>query len=383
MGEPMSKKKVLCLAILVLFFVISSVSYGHQKAKWKGKIEDKDGIQIIKNPKEPIYSEDVFQLEEDLKIASPEEEDLMFQYLTFLIVDEAGNIYVSDSKAGHILVYDQNGTFVRKIGKRGQGPGEMVYPFELQILKKKELLVNDINQAKAHFFTLEGEFLRQMTTSKMPAFRRPKADSAGNIVVSYAVTGKPVEMLLKKVDAELNPICDITSCIAVTQPPVIEYFEVRRSTTYVWNVMSTDEIIWGDLKNYEIHVCNPEGVCLKKIVKDHKGVSINGEEKEKLTKNIFGDNPVPSNVTLKFPDSYPPFIRFTCDAEGRIFVQRYDNALDEERINYDIFDAEGKYIAKTTLNYRPQIWKNGMMYCVERDEDGFNVIKRYKVNWEI
>ena len=378
------KRRTECfLAILLLVFLVSSVSYGQKKAKWKGKIEEKDGIQIIKNPKEPIYSEDILQLEEDLAITSPEEEELMFQYLSFLVVDDAGNIYVSDSKAGHVLVFNENGKFVRKIGKRGQGPGEMLYPFEVQILKQKELFVNDLRQAKAHFFNLEGKFLRQMTTSKLPGFRRPKADSAGNIVVGYVIPGKPIEMLLKKVDAELNPICDIASCIATTQPPVLEYFEIRRSTPYIWNVMSTDEIIWGDLKKYEIHVCNPEGVCLKKIVKDHKGISINGKEKDKLIQNIYGDNPVPSNVTLKFPDSYPPFIRFTYDEEGRIFVQRYDNALIEDRINYDIFDAEGKYIAKTTLNYRPQIWKNGMMYCVEEDEDGFDVIKRYKVNWTI
>ena len=379
----MRNKSMFFSVVLFLVILMFVVSCGQKGTKWHGTIEEENGITVVKNPKEPIYEEDVLQLGEDLVITSPEDEELMFQSLTFLFVDDAENIYVSDSKAGHILVFDKNGEFLRKIGRRGQGPGEMMYPFEIQILGEKELFVNDTGQAKAHYFTLEGEFLRQVTTSQMPMFRRPKADSTGNIVVGHVIAGEQVNTVLKKFDKELNPICELTSNVTISQPPVFDYFELRRSTNYVWNVLSTDEIIWGNMKKYEIHVCNSEGKCEKKIIKDHDTVAITGSEKKKLIKNMFGDNPVPSSMTLKFPDSYPPFIRFTCDEEGRIFVQRYDNSLDKDRINYDIFDAEGKYIAKTTLNYRPQIWKNNMMYCVEEDEEGFQIIKRYRVNWAI
>jgi hypothetical protein len=144
----------------VLLLLIPSVSYGQKKPEWKGTIEEEGGILVIKNPKKPIHSEDVFQLEEDLFITSPDEEELLFQHLTYLDVDEAENIYVADTKAGNILVFDKKGKFLRKIGKRGQGPGEMRCPFEVLILGNEELFINDRGQAKAHFITLEGEFLR-------------------------------------------------------------------------------------------------------------------------------------------------------------------------------------------------------------------------------
>ncbi|NOR14062.1 MAG: 6-bladed beta-propeller [Candidatus Aminicenantes bacterium] len=379
----MRNKSMFFSVVLFLAILMFVVSCGQQGAKWKGTIEEENGITVVKNPKEAIYEEDVLQLEENLTITSPEDEELMFQRLTFLDVDDNENIFVSDSKAGHILVFDKNGEFVRKIGRRGQGPGEMVFPFEIRILGQRELFVNDMGQAKAHFFTLEGEFLRQKTTSHLPYFRRPEADSVGNIVVGHVIAGEPVKTVLKKFDSELNPICEITSSVTISQPPVYDYFELQRGTNYVWNVSNTDEIIWGDLKNYEIHVCNSEGKCVKKIVRDFDNNAITGAEKNKIIKNMFGDNPVPSSMTLKFPDSYPPFIRFTCDEEGRIFVQRYDSSLEEERVFYDIFDAEGKYVGKTTINFMPQVWKNNMMYCVEADEEGFDIIKRYKVNWAI
>lgn len=379
----MNNQNKVFLVVLFLTILIPSVCFGQQKAKWRGTVEEEDGIKIIRNPKKPIYTKNVLQLEEDLVIMSPDDEELMFQTLTFLAVDDEENIYVSDSKAGHILVFDNNGDFVRKIGKRGQGPGEMIYPFEVLILAQKELMVNDIRQAKVHFFTLDGEFIKQMTTSKMPAFRRPKADSKGNIVVGYAITGEPIMAVLKKFDSELKPQFELASLVTVTQPPVIEYFEIRRTTNLVWNITKDDEIIWGDFKKYEIHVCNPEGECIRKIIKEYDGMVITKEEEEKLIKDWIGDRPVPDSITLKFPKCYPPFIRFTCDEEGRIFVQTYEKTEDEEKDYYDVFDSEGKYIARITFRFRPQIWKNKMMYCVEEDEEGFQVIKRYKVNWTI
>jgi hypothetical protein len=378
------KNKSTVLSIILFLSIIILFSFcGEQKAKWAGTIEEEDGITIVRNPKEPIYTEEQFQLEEDLTITSPEDDELMFQNLTTLVVDDAENIYGTDTKAGHILAFDKDGNFVRTIGKRGQGPGEMTYPLDLVIVAEKELMVNDLGQAKLHFFSLEGEYLTQMTTSKFPAFRRPKSDTAGNIVVSHAVMDKPVKIFLKKIDSELNPLCEIASAVAITQPPVLDYFEISRTTCFVWNVLSTNEIIWGNFRNYEIFVCDPGGNCIRRIIKDDEGVAITKEEEKKLIEDMYGDNPVPPSITLKFPDRYPPFIHFTCDDEGRILVCTYEKTEDDERNYYNIFDSEGKFILQTTFKSWPQVWKNNMMYCVEEDEDGFEVIKRYRVNWAI
>ncbi len=88
-------------------------------------------------------------------------------------------------------------------------------------------------------------------------------------------------------------------------------------------------------------------------------------------------------MTIKFPKVYPPFIRFTCDEEGRIFVQTYEKTEDEEEDYYDVFDSEGKYIVRISLKYRPQVWKNNKLYMIEENEEGFQEVKRYKVYWDL
>ena len=59
---------------IILFFSAFTMlfSCGAQKARWKGTIEEVDGVTVVKNPKEPMYGEDVFNLEEELSIGEAE-----------------------------------------------------------------------------------------------------------------------------------------------------------------------------------------------------------------------------------------------------------------------------------------------------------------------
>jgi len=379
--------KIKIAFITVVLFIAASmllVSCGQQKAKWKGTIEEQDGVIIVKNPAEPIYTKDVFRLEEDLTIDNVEEDEgFTFQDITHIVVDDDENIYVSDSKAAFIKVFDKSGNYLRTIGKKGQGPGEFLYPFEILVMPQGELMVNDLYQLRVHFFSLDGKYLRQFSSSTMAMFRRPRVDSEGHIIVGHVNVGDPIEAVLKKLDSNLNPVLTLAARPLVSKPPaIIEYFEVRRSTNLVWDVAMEDNIVWGVFNKYEIFVNNPEGKLIRKIVKAYDGIGINKEKEEKLIKALFGNNPVPQQTTIKFPKVYPPFIRFTCDEEGRLFVQTYEKTEDEEEDYYDVFDSEGKYIVRISLKYTPLVWKNKKSYMIEENEEGFQVVKRYKVNWD-
>ena len=68
------KKHIYSTLFIACFFLL--VSCSQQKTKWKGTIEEKDGVIIVKNPREPMYTENVFSLEEELTIGEadgPEE----------------------------------------------------------------------------------------------------------------------------------------------------------------------------------------------------------------------------------------------------------------------------------------------------------------------
>ena len=90
------KLKKLILITLVLLILFISLAFQKQKAEWKGTIEKENGVKVIKNPREPLYGEIEFQLEEDLRIGNEENENYMFFMLPSISVDSEENILVLD-----------------------------------------------------------------------------------------------------------------------------------------------------------------------------------------------------------------------------------------------------------------------------------------------
>jgi len=186
------------------------VSCQKQKAKWKGSIEEVDGVTIVKNPKEPMYGEDVFGLEEELSIGETEgREEYMFSGLREIAVDDNERIYVLDSRAFEVKVFDKKGNYIEPIGRKGQGPGEFQGPYNIKIMPQKKFMVNDAPSQKLLFFSLDGDFIRQVSSVKLPFFTNPKMDSKGNIVGNTLVVGLNPKSELKKYNSNLELILDI------------------------------------------------------------------------------------------------------------------------------------------------------------------------------
>ncbi len=78
------KKHSLIIIILVCIFL--SAAYSQQKAEWKGTIEKENGVEIIKNPSEPLYGEITLNLEEDLSIGERKMRIICFTGLTALLL---------------------------------------------------------------------------------------------------------------------------------------------------------------------------------------------------------------------------------------------------------------------------------------------------------
>jgi len=73
------------------------------------------------------------------------------------------------------------------------------------------------------------------------------------------------------------------------------------------------------------------------------------------------------------------------DDEGRIFVKRFEGIENTKRIYCEVFDPQGRYLTDIIfpINMLPGLFKRGKLYTVEEDEEGYRVIKRYKVKWNL
>lgn len=157
-----NKTKVVLILLFLSVFFMTIWSEG-QKTKWKGTIEEKDGVKVTKNPKMPLYGEIDLELEVDLTIGGEDvDENYMFTRVSDIEVDEEGNIYVFDSRECRIQLYDKNGKYLKTIGRKGEGPGEFQRASRMTLDAKGKLYVNEYK--KIIIFGEEGTFEKNVNT---------------------------------------------------------------------------------------------------------------------------------------------------------------------------------------------------------------------------
>lgn len=364
--------KKFFLLILVISFIFVFTFCNQQKMKWAGTIEEVDGVTIVKNPKLPIYTEDVFFLEEEFVIKE-EGEDYYFSNLIGLAVNDEERIFTVDFKAADIKVFDKNGKFIKTFGKRGQGPGEFSRPYHIFVSRQKEVVIFDIVNRRFSYFSFEGEFIKNVSTAKYN-FGLSSADSAGNIIGLIPDRDPENPMYaLRKFDPDLNPLMTYVTS-PYPNPQVYNPFRPRPQ----WSLSVDDEIIHSFPETYEIRIFNAKGKEIRRIIKEYVPMRVSQEMRDMAKKQVerLGDT-----MRLEIPEYYPPIRYISVDEKKRIFVHTSD--LDEKggESVYDVFDPEGKFITRINLMNWPGAWKNNKLYMIEQNEEGFQMIKRYNVTW--
>jgi len=368
------------LFILTIGFIFLFIFCQQQKTIWKGTIEEKDGVIIVKNPKEPIYGEDIFSLTEDLSIGRAEgQEEYMFSRISSIDVDNEENVYVADSVSAHIKVFDRHGQYIRTIGRRGQGPGEMQMPNYVQITLKNELLVQDMGARRLLFFALNGDFLRQDVSGRTGFPLLIKMDS-NEIFIGIVILAPPP--LGGKIIQKYDPDFNIIKTIAEEKQGKRGVFDIGKTSCFC-DVSPSDNIIWGDSKEYVLQILNSQGVLIKRIIKDQNPLRFTEKDKEMYEQRYA--EAIQAGYELKLPSHFPAFKDIFVDEKERIFVQIYQHVEGKEDLFFfEVFDPDGKYIAKVPVLAkldRNSVWKRNKFYTIDEDNDGLPVVKRYEIFW--
>ncbi len=398
MGKKIKIKSKVISIILFLSVVMMNVSYGNQKVEWKGKIEKEKGITVIKNPREPLYGEIKFELEEDLSIGNQKDANYLFYKITDIQVSKNGDIYISDSGNYRVQCFDKNGNYLLTIGRKGQGPGEFNHPFELQIEGETgNIYVND-DLRKIKIFDKEGNYINKdiILEDMLSDFY---LDSDRNIWGKFS---SPASHSIKKVNHEGKVVQELAESPFMFTKKILSketvgnrgYAEGLFIThgyehdSYISKI-DNQTFIYGYSKEYELNIFDKEGNILIKIKKDEPYKKFTKEEKSRIEHRIkvglISDGYPYRGISLRFPKHMPFFYSIFTDCRGRIYVRQNTRKRGEnvERV-YDIFSKEGYYLYRATIPSRPYIIRNGYLYtCIVNEDTGEELVKRYKIrNWD-
>ena len=365
----------------VFFFLFVSFILAAGVQEWKGEIKKEEGITVIVNPDEPIYKEPIFSLTKEWQIGGAEAEgEYLIERPESLAVDDEGNLYVLDSKAAVVKVYNPKGKFLRSIGRKGQGPGELNFPLSLSLnVKKKELAIVDIRNRRISFFNLEGKFLRSIPLKIVS--NKIKIDSQGNVLV-HVVDRSSLELVLKRFKSDMSQ-----GGVDIFRFPLGNPRDPFAAQMF-WTVTEEDKVIVGDPRSYEIYIYDSALNLEKKIKKHFKPVKVTAAEKEEIIKRTPPEIRE-SGPSYKFSEKHAAFQSFFLDDKGHLFVQTWERTSAGQNL-YDIFDPEGKFIGRVALSPHPyfrhpldRLVKNNCLYTIEPTPDGYEVVCKYSLQWKI
>ena len=98
-----------------------------------------------------------------------DDENQFFKFPQDIKVGGDGLIYIADSINNRIQVFDARGNFKKSIGKRGQGPGDLLEPLSIALDKYNNLLVCDTGNLRVESFDPSGCYVNSFRfESKKP-----------------------------------------------------------------------------------------------------------------------------------------------------------------------------------------------------------------------
>jgi len=356
---------------LLLLFILHAATGATQNSQ-KIRTQKENGVTVVENPKTPVPLEGMPShpvLEEDLIIGRARaDQTFVFSSVRWLGVDDKKNIIVYDGREVCFKVFDKNGKFTRKFGKKGQGPGEIMSPMGIGMVDHKLISVNDSGNNRFAYYSMTGECMKETNRGKHRLFQG-LADQDGNI---YGITlkfGDTVNQELIKYDSHFMPLKTIASIVLPKEPPPAELMERT-----LFSVKDDGSFLWASTYTYELYLHDRNGDPVRRIRKNHDRTKITEENLKKIGPRFYPDRPLPSSFRIPghWPEHYPVFTDLLRDDTGRIYVCLFP-LHDGDLGLYDVFDPEGRYFAVFSHPQKEKIVliENNRVYClVESDEEG-------------
>lgn len=387
------------ILFLPLFFVLCVMGSCTQKqGGWRGTVDYEGGVKTLTNPEEPLYGKLSFELEEDLVIGSEKNGEEQFYRVYALALDSRDNLYVLDAGNSRIQVFDPDGLFLRTIGRKGQGPGELSEPNRMFIDEKDRLYVSE--GRKLQIFDMSGEFSRSFPldhyVSDFCIVEEEVVIASGTLLDEEGS-----KRIISKLDEEgkmiktIDEFLDVEPIQKEDQGGTSFTFKAYHQYNNMLSLFPVDSrsFIYAYPMEYRIMKSDGDGRISLVIQKAGPSIPISRKEKDRIIDGIAraferrGYALPRSDVerACQFPPHRPFFNGLFVDDEGRIYVQRVSSVLDESRWDeFDIFSREGYYLYNLTLPFAPQLLHDGFLYRIETDENTGEVrIRRSRIkNWD-
>ena len=287
-----------------------------------------------------------------------------FSRISGLAVDTGGRIFVADLDAAEVRVFTPQGMLDHRIGRKGQGPGELVNPCCLA-LQGSELWVRDNGNARYNVYTVAdtGSTFRRAvrlahtdqnrwapltfdpagnvidigstmdTVTRRPVDTRFHVDTNGTVVARHVIPPPPEDSVpLHTVNRMIGENRGVFFLYQPYGPAVLNAHGPNGERARA--VSSRYSIAWYD----------PDGTLRHAIARPLEGPALVPSELARAESSVVNDmrrlNLSRQDIPYSVPDRKPPLRRIFFDRDGRLWVELSVSAAAPRRA--DVYDRDGR-----------------------------------------
>lgn len=332
-------------------------------------VQDSAGVEIVRHGPLADYGRPVYPAEYLLAIGDVEgPPEMLFAEVAGVELLDDGTVAVLDREAAEVRRFSPDGSFLRRISRRGSGPGEISGDATVAMvgIGAGRLLVPDAINQTVSVFGRDGSLLEShrwdILQSYMPEWR---AASDTTLAVHLWSASAPWHVLAHRSVA--GALLDTLAVLAVRPSfsPVDQRFPVW-ADMLVWSAREPDEVVAGWMSEPRVTVFRL-GEPVRTISWDRDEELLN-EEQHEILLGIVARNMDPSEIPpdlrtlFRLPERLPAMADIEAGAD-LILVQRVRPVeMLDQRVTYanrgpsgfggplwDVFSFAGDYLGVLDL----------------------------------
>jgi hypothetical protein len=356
---------------------------------------DENGVDIVLNKIEPFRSKGApaaLDLEEEWSLDTGNDEIAKtgLAEIGAFDIDSRGNVYFAAPKANEktILKFDRAGRPVAAFGRKGQGPGEIQGISALFATDRDEIAVTNEGNNRLTVFGEDGKLLREtpIPSSLIALIPLPN----GTFLTWSRIAGVKPDVLFEFPIALAGPDLKTRGNLDTGQLENPMTGERLRGTYHIqsWSISKGLIFTGHQDRGYDIFVYDFEGRLVRKIRKEYRPLPVPEAHKKEFLKQFEAPAYKVIRDKVYFPADLPPFIGFTADEAGRLYVMTYETGERPGEFVFDIFDADGVFVLRKPIrvfhNFTGMFLKvrTDRLYGVQEKENGDKVFKAFRMIWK-
>jgi hypothetical protein len=288
---------ILRITLAALLLAAACGDAGNESAS-RFAVTDSAGVELVHNGNVGSLGPDLLVLTEELRLGAADGPDvLQFYRIGPVRIDPAGSIYVPDNGSGELRIFSRDGTFQRKIGRRGSGPGEFQLISNV-LIRRDHVIVVDGGLRRTTSFAADGSVrdtwpFQMGSVGVVPLGR---TESRWVVAVSTRASTWPYQVGVARQDTtRIATLSSLTAPSAGTPDlhDVVRYPRGRLFGIASPRAMTANSPVWeprpnhaidgqgrtfvSDGREYRIDVFDASGRLLRRIRRQHEPVAVTSD----------------------------------------------------------------------------------------------------------